>query len=77
MEAFDEMRILLKLTFAMDVLILAAWGIWIVRDNKLFENQNATFISWKAIYSQELKMLAHRMKKKHASSFKEWLQSIV
>jgi hypothetical protein len=77
MEAFEEMRTLLKLPFAMDVLILAAWGIWIVRNNKLFENQNATFRSWRAIYTQELKMLVHRMKKKHVTSFKEWLQTIV
>jgi YbbR domain-containing protein len=76
MEAFEEMRITLKLPFAMEIIILAAWGIWIVINNKLFNNQNATFRSWKAIYLQELTMLSHRIKKKHASAFKEWLQSL-
>jgi hypothetical protein len=39
------MRTMLKLPFAMDILILAAWGIGIVRNNKLFKNQNATLVT--------------------------------
>jgi hypothetical protein len=58
----------------MEILILAAWGIWIVTNNKIFKDRNVAFNSWKALYSQELRMLVHRMKKKHANIFKEWLQ---
>jgi hypothetical protein len=71
------MRTKIKFPFAMEILIIAAWGIWIVRNNKFFNDQNANFNSWKAIYNQDLRMLVHRIKKKHAYTFKEWLQSQV
>jgi hypothetical protein len=61
--------------FAMEIIILAAWGIWISRNNKMFHNQTPSFASWKAIFIQEAKLLTYRMKKKHENSFKEWLQS--
>jgi YbbR domain-containing protein len=61
----------------MEIVILAARSIWIVRNNKNFKNQRPTFHSWKAIYVEELRMVEHRMKKKHAQTFKEWLQSQV
>jgi hypothetical protein len=70
LKAFEDMRTKIKLSFAMEILILAAWGIWIVRNNKVFKDQNANFNSWKEIYNQELRMLVHMMKKKHANTIK-------
>jgi hypothetical protein len=63
LESFEDVRSKIKLPLAMEILILAAWGIWIVRNNKVFKNQNVAFNSWKAIYSEELRLLLHRMKK--------------
>jgi hypothetical protein len=76
LEALEDVRFKMKLPFAMEVLILSAWGIWIVRNNKIFKDQNAEFNTWKAIFLQELRLLVHRMKKKHVYSFKEWIQSL-
>jgi hypothetical protein len=76
LEALEDMRFKMKLPFAMEVLILSAWGIWIVRNNKIFKDQNTEFNNWKAIFFQELRLLVHRMKKKHVNSFKEWIQSL-
>jgi hypothetical protein len=59
----------------MDIIILGAWSIWIVRNNKIFNDQNPRFNAWKAIFLQELQMLSYRMKKKYAETFKSWLQS--
>jgi hypothetical protein len=75
LEGIVDIKEKLQLPFAMDIIMLAAWGIWIVRNNKIFNNISATFQSWKAIYLQEIRLISYRMKKKHASSFKEWLQS--
>jgi hypothetical protein len=75
LEGILDIKDKLQLPFAMEIIMLSAWGIWIVRNNKIFNNINATFQSWKAIYLQELRLISYRMKKKHASSFKEWLQS--
>jgi hypothetical protein len=65
----------INLPFAMEIIILAAWGIWIIRNNKVFKDQNAVFNSWKAVYIQELKLLEHRMKKKHVMALNVWIQT--
>jgi hypothetical protein len=59
----------------MDIIILAAWSIWNIRNNKIFKNQRPTFQSWKFLFHQELHMLQYRMKKKNVQFFKAWLQS--
>jgi hypothetical protein len=51
------MRLKINLPFAMEVIILSAWGIWIVRNNKIFKDQTTEFNTWKAIFFQELKLL--------------------
>jgi hypothetical protein len=45
LEAFEDMIIKLKLPFAMEIIELAAWGIWIVKNNKIFQDQNVNFNS--------------------------------
>jgi hypothetical protein len=47
----------------MKFIILAAWGIWIIKNSKIFNNQIPRFNAWKTIYIQELKMVSYRMKK--------------
>ena len=76
LEAFEDMRLKMNLPFAIEVIILLAWGIWIVRNNKIFKDQNAEFNTWKAIFLQELRLLVHRLKKKHVNSFNEWINSL-
>jgi hypothetical protein len=71
-ESFYDIRDKLKLPFAMEIIILAAWSIWIIRNNKIFKNQRPSFQSSKAIFREEITSLSHRMKKKRAQSFKEW-----
>jgi hypothetical protein len=61
----------------MDLIIIAAWSIWIVRNDMVFNNKRPTFSSWKVIYFKELHLLSYRMKKKLADTFKAWLQSKV
>ena len=53
-EAFQDLKDKLNVPFFMEISILAAWGIWIVRNNKKFKQQRSRFASWKAIYFQEL-----------------------
>jgi hypothetical protein len=70
------MKDLMKLPFSMDIIILASWSIWIIRNNKIFKNQVARWTSWKAIYVNELRMLAFRMKKKFLDQFVDWLHTV-
>jgi hypothetical protein len=45
------------------------------QNNKIFNNQATSFANWKDVFLQEVKLLSYMMKKKHADSFKEWLQT--
>jgi hypothetical protein len=65
-EAISDMRHRIHKPFAMEIIILASWSIWLVRNNKIFKNERPRFESWKVIYYEELKMINFRMKKKHA-----------
>jgi hypothetical protein len=77
MDAFYDIKNNLRVPFHMEIIIATAWGIWIVRNNKIFKNQLPNFQSWKAIYKNELRMIQYMMKKKDADSFKEWVQNQV
>lgn len=77
MDAFYDVRNKLNVPFAMEIIIAAAWGLWIVRNNKIFKNQLPTFQSWKAIFKNELRMIQYRIKKKFAEAFDDWIQNLV
>jgi hypothetical protein len=38
MDALYDVKNKLRMPFAMEIIIAAAWGIWIVRNNKIFKN---------------------------------------
>jgi hypothetical protein len=49
MEAFADLKEKLKVPFFMEIIILAAWGIWIIRNNKIFKNSNPKIANWRAV----------------------------
>jgi hypothetical protein len=61
----------------MEIIILAAWGIWISRNKKIFNNIMLTLESWKYLVFSELYLLSHRMKNKHIQSFNEWRNNLM
>jgi hypothetical protein len=71
------MRSKLNLPFAMEIIMISTWSIWITRNNAIFNNQRHDIRSWRSIFRQEISLLKYRIKKKHANTFKEWLQSQV
>jgi hypothetical protein len=38
-DAIIDIRNKLKMPFSMEIIMLAAWSIWIIRNNKIFNNQ--------------------------------------
>jgi hypothetical protein len=38
------------------IIILTAWSVWIIRNNKKFSNQQATVEGWRIRYKQELRL---------------------
>jgi hypothetical protein len=76
MEAFADLKEKLNVPFLLEIIILAAWSIWIVRNNKIFKNSNPTIASWEAVFYYELIMVKHKMKKKYATQFSNWLHEL-
>jgi hypothetical protein len=74
LEAFYEIKDHLSLPFAVEIIILAAWAIWIIRNRKSFEDQAPSLNAWKAVFKQELILLSYRMKKKRSVAYKAWLE---
>jgi hypothetical protein len=73
-DAINDIKNKLQIPFAMDIIVLATWSIWIVRNNKIFNNQRPSFASCKAILHDELRMLGHRIKNKFKEQFFSWLE---
>jgi hypothetical protein len=62
--AFYDIKEKLNLPFAVEIIMLAAWYIWIVKNWNIFEDQAPSIIAWKTVFKQELQLLYYRMKKK-------------
>lgn len=77
LEAFEDIKRKLNKPFFMEIVILAAWAIWITRNNKIFENIQPTFQRWKSVYFYEPDLLRHRMKSKHADAYFAWLLTVM
>ena len=77
LDHIQDIRDKLQLAFAMDIIIIAAWSIWITRNNKIFKNISPTLNHWKDIYFSEIKLLTYRMKKKLAQDYNTWLHLVL
>jgi hypothetical protein len=75
-DSIRDIKDKLQVPFSMEIIILASWSIWIVRNNKIFNNQRPRFTSWKANFHEELRMLKHRMKNKYREQYISWLEEI-
>jgi hypothetical protein len=73
-DAIKDIKNKLRVPFAIDIIVLATWSIWIVRNNKIFNNKRPSFAGWRAIFHEELRMLGHRIKNKFKEQFFSWLE---
>jgi hypothetical protein len=62
--------------FFMEVLMLACWHIWIIRNGKIFRGERPTFARWKAGFIHDVLLLRHRIKVKHRESLLDWIRSL-
>ena len=77
LEAFQDLKDKLRYPFSMEFIILGSWAIWISRNNKIFDNISPSFQGWKHIFTEELKLLTFRIKKKYELQFSAWLDSML
>jgi hypothetical protein len=62
--------------FFMEVLMLACWNIWILRNAKIFRGERPTFARWKAGFLHDVWLLRHRIKVKYRDKFLDWIKTL-
>jgi hypothetical protein len=73
-DAIKDVKNKLRIPFAMDIIVLTTWSIWIVRNNRIFNNKRPSLASWRAILHEELRLLGHRIKNKFKEQFFSWFE---
>ena len=63
---------LLPKQFAIEILILGCWNIWIQRNNKILRAIPQSIQSWRFYLKQDLKLLKHKIKSKFEARLDQW-----
>jgi hypothetical protein len=62
--------------FFMEVVIVACWHIWLIRNAAIFRGKRPIFARWKASFIHDMYMLQYRIKAKFRPSLLAWLGSL-
>jgi hypothetical protein len=62
--------------FFMEVLMVACWHIWIIRNGKIFRSERPTFARWKAGFIHDMYLLRYRIKNKHRKALLDWIRTL-
>jgi hypothetical protein len=66
----------LRIPFAMEIIILMCWNIWIERNIWVFDSVDPTVQNCKATFKREFTLLWHKVKEDHVLATQSWLNSI-
>jgi hypothetical protein len=82
-DADDDMQVVLNNArksfaqpFFMEVMILACWNIWLIRNGKIFSAERSSFIKWKTKFIHDISLLQYRIKLKHKDRLLSWIRSL-
>ena len=64
------------LSFSMELIILAAWALWITRNNCIFNQQTPNIQGWRDIFTREVSLLTHRAKPSLKQLISTWLSNL-
>jgi hypothetical protein len=62
--------------FFMEVMIMACWHIWKLRNGKIFQHERPSFGKWRGCFIHGMNLLRHRIKDKYRDSYSEWISSL-
>jgi hypothetical protein len=60
----------------MEVVVVACWNIWLIRNAKIFQNERAIFIRWKCKFVHDMTLLQYRIKQKYKVELLDWIESL-
>jgi hypothetical protein len=62
--------------FFMEVVVVACWNIWLIRNTKIFQNERPTFTRWKCKFVHDMTLLQYRIKQKYKVELLDWIESL-
>jgi hypothetical protein len=79
----DDLQVVISATrnsfgkpFFMEVLVLACRGIWLIRNDKIFNQARPTFTKWKHKFIHDISWLQYRIKEKHKPQLLAWIEAL-
>ena len=75
-QCIQHARSRFKHPFFFEVMLTAAWNIWILRNGRTFRGENATFAAWRCNFVHDLTLLAHRMRVNIRDKLYAWINSL-
>jgi hypothetical protein len=71
-----QIRDKLEVPFAMEIIILLAWAIWVTRNDWIFNNIIPTVESCRRKFKEEFKLLLLRAKPSLVEAMSAWLDNL-
>lgn len=68
----SEIKRQLNKPFGMDMITLACWSIWRVRNDFIFNNVQPSLYRCRRIFLEKINLVFHRAKRKYHSAFLDW-----
>ena len=62
---------------AMEITIMAAWNIWMQRNDHIFHHKSFSITKWRRRLKKDLILMDHRIKDKHKSTLQAWISNFL
>jgi hypothetical protein len=72
----EEARRRFNKFFFTEVVSLACWNIWKIRNAKIFENVQPRFATWRSNFIHDISLHAHRFKSDKKQILMEWVNTL-
>ena len=59
--------------FFSEVVFIACWHIWLVRNAKVFRNERASFNKWRFAFRHDISLMQHRTKSAYKDDLLKWI----
>ena len=59
--------------FFSEVVFIACWHIWIIRNAKVFRNERASFNKWRFAFRHDISLMQHRIKSAYKDDLLKWI----
>lgn len=74
-EEISNLKQLLSVPYAMEIIILTCWAIWTTRNDHIFQHIQPSIYRCRKKLKEELKWIIYRVKRKEYSGFEAWIKS--